>query len=63
MLNFPTNNCKIEASSGAGRGVSEYKHDRLWVRFPLQEKKYLIFSLPRFVNEEYTMCRVKLKKY
>ena len=31
--------------------MCDCKRDRLWVRFPLKEMKYLIFSIPRSSNE------------
>ena len=34
----------IVASYGAGSEVCDCKRDRLWVRFPIEEMKYLIFS-------------------
>ena len=36
-----------QASRGAGAQACDCKRDRLWVRFALEEMKYLIFSFPR----------------
>ena len=33
---------------GAGAKACDYKHDRLWVRFPLEEMKYKYFLFLRF---------------
>ena len=40
-----------EASRGAVAEVSDSKRNRLWVRFPFEEIKYLIFSFPRSGNK------------
>ena len=41
VQNFPF----IEASRGGGaQGEWDFKRDRFWVRFPLEEMKYFIFS-------------------
>ena len=34
----------FETSHGVGSAKCNCKHERLWVRFPLQKNKYLIFS-------------------
>ena len=37
-----------DASRGAGVQACDCKRDRLWVRFPLEEMKHLIFSFLPF---------------
>ena len=41
---------EIKGNCDAGAQAWDCKCDRLWVRFPLEEMKYLIFSFPRIGN-------------
>ena len=45
---------------GAGAKACDYKHDRLWVRFPLEEMKYKYFSFLRFGVHEVFHFNYKL---
>ena len=50
---------KVEAHRGAGAQACDSNRDRLWVRLPFEEIKYLLFSFLRSGNEanrDYSTC-------